>query len=437
MKIAIFGTGLYADTMLKEKGLQCDLYLDNDPQKWGTLKNGCPIKSPHEVDLLQYFIVIASSYFHEIEKQLIESGLQRYQNYISIDWIFSSELEFIEYLARKVEYPSLTIYNATSNDNFIKYISGYEMVRNVNLAFTIDLIIGKGIDAKQKILLEQVNYVYIENDNITQNFDDQILGENYTVLSVQYCESLKKYHLAEQLTTSYHNQPVFLCHNKLLNFVLGIKYTIISLFDEVLLEYGIPKKGIINVGVHEGQEISMFDKIGFENLVLIEANSEFLPNINEKLKEVNNSLVLNYAVTDRIGKISFNKTSNRGLSSSVLPLKEHSVVHPDVEVTELVEIETTTLDQLHHDFEMVRLSNALYLDVQGAEYLILSAADLLFEQLDVICTEVNFRELYEGCKNIEEIDGYLQLKGFVRIKTLCELNPAWGDAIYINKKYLK
>ena len=53
--------------------------------------------------------------------------------------------------------------------------------------------------------------------------------------------------------------------------------------------------------------------------------------------------------------------------------------------------------------------------------------------IDYIYTEVNEEELYEGCALIDEIDEFLTLFNFERVKTHMT-KEKWGDAFYIKKQ---
>lgn len=70
------------------------------------------------------------------------------------------------------------------------------------------------------------------------------------------------------------------------------------------------------------------------------------------------------------------------------------------------------------------------LDIQGAELLALKGATSILPFVKAIYTEVNEKELYEGCALIEELDAYLKQNGFTRILTNMTKH-GWGDALYI------
>lgn len=75
-KIIVFGTGegsYLTIPILAQYGLIADYYLDNNESRWGDMHLNKPIFSPKQLyseKKQEIFILIASSYYHEIEKQL-------------------------------------------------------------------------------------------------------------------------------------------------------------------------------------------------------------------------------------------------------------------------------------------------------------------------------------------------------------------------------
>jgi len=79
-KLILFGAGKYADCFLDkyEKQYRPDFIIDNNREKWGTVKRGIPIKSPDEVRKLfygTYVIVIAIANYKPVVRQLNDMGI--------------------------------------------------------------------------------------------------------------------------------------------------------------------------------------------------------------------------------------------------------------------------------------------------------------------------------------------------------------------------
>lgn len=74
------------------------------------------------------------------------------------------------------------------------------------------------------------------------------------------------------------------------------------------------------------------------------------------------------------------------------------------------------------------------LDIQGVELQAIMSLGVLIDQVNVIYTEVNKRQVYVGCNLIQDIDAYLKKYGFRRIATRWQRRSGWGDALYVNQK---
>ncbi|WP_308723303.1 adenylyltransferase/cytidyltransferase family protein [Paenibacillus polysaccharolyticus] len=79
-KLILFGSGKYADYFLDKYGEQyaIELIVDNNPDLWGTVKRGIPVKSPDEAGRFiygTYRIVIAVANYQPIVEQLNAMGI--------------------------------------------------------------------------------------------------------------------------------------------------------------------------------------------------------------------------------------------------------------------------------------------------------------------------------------------------------------------------
>jgi FkbM family methyltransferase len=186
--------------------------------------------------------------------------------------------------------------------------------------------------------------------------------------------------------------------------------------------------GAIHVGAHEGQERTFYRDIGANPVVWHEANPDMYKRLIRNLSGYKNQEARHHAVSDFNGKIKFNISNNDGSSSSILDLKDHKKYYPHIRYENVVEVDCVTLDDYYKGRE--NLFNSLFIDVQGAEYKVLRGAEnLLKNNIKYVYTEVNFEELYDGCKLIGEVDEHLNGFGFKRTH-LHDTNHGWGDAFY-------
>lgn len=118
--------------------------------------------------------------------------------------------------------------------------------------------------------------------------------------------------------------------------------------------------------------------------------------------------------------------TNNGQSSSVFGLGSHKLSYPEILVSGTLEMTTSMLDELlgtdSHDF--------LNLDIQGAEYEALEGLGPRIEQFNFVYTEVNRGQVYEGIKQVEQLDDFLAAKGSQRVATVWT-SEDWGDSLYL------
>ncbi|KAB2966167.1 MAG: FkbM family methyltransferase [Thermoanaerobaculia bacterium] len=196
-------------------------------------------------------------------------------------------------------------------------------------------------------------------------------------------------------------------------------------------EHRIPPRGVIHVGAHEGQELPVYREMGFARALLIEANPAVFARLESAVGGAAGVELVSCAICDREGTVELRVTSF-DQSSSLLALKHHREVYPDIVESEVLAVPARRLDNLISErTEADADFNLLVLDVQGAELLVLRGAERVLAGLDAVVAEINFEELYEGCALADELDGFLAARGFERVATSCYHHPSWGDALYL------
>jgi FkbM family methyltransferase len=123
--------------------------------------------------------------------------------------------------------------------------------------------------------------------------------------------------------------------------------------------------------------------------------------------------------------------NNQGQSNSLLKPGLHIEQHPEVVFNDAEAVPVYELDFL---ISAKSSPNMLVMDVQGYEGHVLRGATETLKRIDVIYTEVNRGQTYEGNMEIEEMDEYLKKFGFERVETFWPSpNWTWGDAVYLKK----
>lgn len=194
--------------------------------------------------------------------------------------------------------------------------------------------------------------------------------------------------------------------------------------------------GVIHAGAHMAEESADYVSLGIDNVLWIEANPDLIQTVESIVPKSN--IVICAAVSNVDDQeIDFNVCSNSECSS-ILELKQHSVVYPHITKTHTIKVKTKTIDSIIHQAKKKfpeKKFNFLNLDIQGAEYFAIRGAEKTLHDIDYIYTEVNFVEMYAGCINIFGFDYVLEKNGFVRA-ALVDSGNGWGDAFYIKEKLI-
>ncbi len=208
---------------------------------------------------------------------------------------------------------------------------------------------------------------------------------------------------------------------------------------EIIKSLGLSKvNGILQVGANSGQEIDLFVNNNIHYAALIEPLD--LPFSTLKSQCVEHPYYLPIQVlcgsTDGT-KVNFHVSSNNGESSSIFEPAKHLDDFPWVAFPATVELTTFTLDRvmLAVMSERPEIANAidmLYMDVQGAELLVLKGANNLLHKIRYIYTEVGLGGGYSGGVELTDLLLFLKLYGFNLYEL--EINAlGWGNAFFIRQ----
>jgi FkbM family methyltransferase len=199
----------------------------------------------------------------------------------------------------------------------------------------------------------------------------------------------------------------------------------------LMAAHRLTPRGIIHVGAHMGEEVASYLALGFQRVLLVEAHPTLAAALADRLRDEPRVAVASCAITDFDGMIDL-RVASSVFSSSILSLKRHAEIFPEISETGQVRVRAMRLDSLlaernyaDDDFNLVTF------DIQGAELLALRGAARLLPRLDGLVVEVNFIELYDGCAQIEDIDDHLFERGFARVMTMSPYRSCLGDAFYL------
>ena len=152
-------------------------------------------------------------------------------------------------------------------------------------------------------------------------------------------------------------------------------------------------------------------------MLWIEPIPDVFARLAANIKDLPRQRALERLVTDRDDETyEFHISNNDGESSSILDLKEHRDIYPTVDFTRTISLKSSTLATLlaRENVEVARY-DALVMDTQGSELLVLRGADPVLGHFRYIKTEVPDFEAYAGCAKLEDIERFLGERGYVEV----------------------
>ncbi|WP_220750718.1 FkbM family methyltransferase [Jannaschia sp. AI_61] len=210
---------------------------------------------------------------------------------------------------------------------------------------------------------------------------------------------------------------------------------------------------IVHVGAHEGQEAATYQAFGAGHVVFVEADPDRLPRLKAHVDKVATGdrpkltellrlprtkfTVLGALVGDTDGaQVPFYRFSNEGASSSIFrkaQLEEDRF--PTVSETgETLSLPMQRLDTLLKTAGIApETVDCLTLDVQGAELLCLRGAPETLRSAKVLEVEVANSGWYAGGVLVEELEPWLQERGFSRT-TMLRKKWVFQDVIFRRSK---
>ena len=171
--------------------------------------------------------------------------------------------------------------------------------------------------------------------------------------------------------------------------------------------------GVIHVGANSGQERETYEMHGLR-VFWVEPIPEMFSELQENIRSYPQQRAGNYLVSDQDGKeYQFHIANNKGESSSIFDLKHHKDIWPKIDYERSITLKSKTLPAvLMAENVDPNLYDALVMDTQGAELLILKGAQSLLENIRFIKLEVPDFEAYEGCCQLSEVEDFMSVFGY-------------------------
>lgn len=187
------------------------------------------------------------------------------------------------------------------------------------------------------------------------------------------------------------------------------------------------------IGAHLFQEGELLIKTfpNLQQLVLFEPQPKFYELLRRAVGTSRGVRVYPYAVADFDGPATFHVTNNEA-SSSLHAFGSHRELFPHVTEVGTIQVECRTLDTVIAE-EGLMPPDALFIDVQGAEYRVISAlSEAVKQHVRLVYTEASLDEVYEGARPLSDLRGLLEpdftFQGFCPLAPHC---PTHGNAMFL------
>ena len=189
--------------------------------------------------------------------------------------------------------------------------------------------------------------------------------------------------------------------------------------------------GVIHVGANIGQERYRYGQYGLR-VIWIEPIPAVFRMLKANIEGLPRQRAFECLVTDRDGaEYPFHIANNNGKSSSILDLKLHRDIWPEVGYRETIALKSLTLTSL---LQRERIDpaeyDALILDTQGSELLVLQGAAPLLRHFKYVKTEAPDFESYAGCCRLDDIDSFLAQHGYREFSRVKFASRAEGGSYY-------
>jgi len=184
---------------------------------------------------------------------------------------------------------------------------------------------------------------------------------------------------------------------------------------------------LVHVGANTGQERALYDRYGLA-VTWIEPIPALYQELVKNIRPYPRQVAIQALLTDRPGEtLNLNVANNAGESSSIFDLALHRDIWPEVCYIDRLQMKTDTLDGLLERGIVGWPIDAVVLDTQGSELMVLQGSEEVLRQTKYIKVEAADFEAYRGGATVETIEDFLKMRCFrLRRKTQFAEHPAGG-----------
>jgi FkbM family methyltransferase len=178
----------------------------------------------------------------------------------------------------------------------------------------------------------------------------------------------------------------------------------------LMAQHGVQPRGVVHVGAHKGEEVSLYRRLGFARIVLVEPH----PTLADELRQLAGVEVVQAACGAQTGTATLYVTEKTMQSSLLPPVRKTVQDRVTVPVRRLADITDHKV-------------NVAVVDVQGAELDVVAGADL--GRLDLVILEAHTRLRYEGQPTAQEVVDAMRGRGWRQVAEY------WHDPKGKNRDY--
>lgn len=172
-------------------------------------------------------------------------------------------------------------------------------------------------------------------------------------------------------------------------------------------------RGVIHVGANIGQERDDYAERGLA-VLWIEPIPEVHLKLAENIRDYPNQVAIEALIADSEVEHILHVADNEGASSSIFEFGKHKDIWPDINYTHDLKIKSRTLPTVLRDAGIDPTDyDALVLDTQGSELLVLRGAEGMLSKIKYIKAEAAEFESYRGGASASYLISFLRIHNFV------------------------
>ena len=199
----------------------------------------------------------------------------------------------------------------------------------------------------------------------------------------------------------------------------------------------IPRSAtIIEAGTADGTDTMWFsDNFAAGMIYGFEPDPSLYTEALQKVGNRRNVELSTLALSDKTGTATFYVSKNSGKdwgSSSILKPKDHLWFHPTITFDTKINVGTINLDEWSAS-KNIDTIDLMWLDMQGAEPLVLGAAPRTLVKTKYVYTEVSVIETYENVVQLEDFKKQMDSSGFEFVGVVDMWNDM-GNVLFKNRR---